>query len=413
MIDAHPALRPDIQAFPTEYEGETLFRLHDQSGLSTAELAVGPLFMYVASQLDGKTSVLDIQDRFFRESNGRQLALDQVEEVLKALDECLFLQGRRFDDFVAESMRTFFDSPHRCAASAGSAYDKDPVALRRYLDELLAAAPDAEEALPDGDEAPRGVIVPHIDYPRGASGYGQLYRFLQSRKRPERIVVLGTAHCGLRNRVALLNKGFEVPGGVVPCDQEATELLRKACLPCADFQDDAFAHRSEHSVELQAVWIHHLWGGDVPIVPVLVGSVGSYVMGMEEPDAIRQDEQFQAFQEALVRLQENAPGTMIMASADLSHIGPRFEDEREVNETFLSETEEADRAYLAAVASGDAVSGLAELARHQDRYHVCGSGCIYVLNAALGEARGALLGYHQAATPEMSQAVTFASMVFA
>ncbi|MDR3211004.1 MAG: hypothetical protein LBU79_03710, partial [Planctomycetota bacterium] len=73
--------------------------------------------------------------------------------------------------------------------------------------------------------------------------------------------------------------------------------------------------------------------------------------------------------------------------------------------------EAADREYLAEVA-GDATAGLDCLRRREDCYHVCGSASIFTVGGGLSPRRGRLLGYHQAASHETRQAVTFASMVF-
>lgn len=158
------------------------------------------------------------------------------------------------------------------------------------------------------------------------------------------------------------------------------------------------------------MWLRHIYGDGVRIVPVLAASLGEYIEGDKEPDAA-------PLVPAMARLaailrdaaDSDTEDVLLMASADLSHIGPRFGDRREISTAFLAEVEEADRDYLEAVAESP-VSGLESLAAHRDRYHVCGSACIFALGLALEGADARLLGYHQAVTPEMQQAVTFAAM---
>ncbi|MCX7935152.1 MAG: MEMO1 family protein, partial [Planctomycetota bacterium] len=121
---------------------------------------------------------------------------------------------------------------------------------------------------------------------------------------------------------------------------------------------------------------------------VLAGSLADFIAAADRPSAAAEP-QISAFIQALRRLAAEMPGrTLFIASADLAHIGRRFGDDRDIDNTFLAEAEEADRQYLAAAARGDAAAALASLQRHGDRYHVCGSAAIFVLNAVLAGARG-------------------------
>lgn len=406
-----PCLRPEIDAVPTEQEDELLFILHDRSGLSGAQLAVSPVVMFVASLFDGANSILDIQDRFRRETQGGSISVEQIEDVLKALDECLFLKGPRFDDHFEQSRREFMETPVREARSSGSAYSNSPEELHAELDEYISSAPTPEETVASGKltHPPRGVIAPHIDYARGGPAYGQVYRELAAREAPDTVVIIGTAHYPMRSRFSVLAKDFAVPGGRLRVNTDlAQQLSGSRDVSFAD-PADLFAHRGEHSIELQAVWLHHIWGEQVRIVPVLAGSMHEFFDGTAP---IEDDSQFRLFAELIRQPLSGSNSIMILASADLAHIGPRFGDEREISDEFLAEVEDADRTYLSAIASGDADAGYSAIRHHHDQYHVCGTGCIYALGLALPGIKGRLLGYHQAATPEMQQAVTFAGMLF-
>ncbi|MBN2712536.1 MAG: AmmeMemoRadiSam system protein B [Planctomycetes bacterium] len=414
-MEPMPALRPEIDAVPTEHNGETMFILHDRSGLSTAQMAVSPLVMYISLQLDGKTSILSIQENFEKETGGQKLPLVEIEHVLESLESSFFLKGSRFEDYYQQVKREFMTEPVRVPLSAGSAYSDNPEELSRNIQEMLSAAPDPEERL-EGDArgvCPRGVIAPHIDYPRGAAGYAQVYKELSSRKAPETVIIIGTAHHEMKNRFSILKKDFEIPGDIIRCDKDMVDRILGQTSPVVDFTEDAFAHRAEHSIELQVVWLRHIWGKDVKIIPVLAGSMQEFLVGGADCGKSADDRQLSAFTSAIKRVLEGRDGDiMLIASADLAHVGPRFGDEREITSDFLEDVERTDREYLRAVASGDALAGLKALAKHEDSCHVCGTGCIHALTAILSGISGRLLGYHQAATPEMQQAVTFAGMIF-
>lgn len=408
-----PRIRPEIDAVPTQEGDETLYLLYDRSGLSEAQLALSPAALFLVSQFDGQSSLLALQDRFAHESRGTPLPLASLEGLLHALDDALFLDNDRYHAAYKAIHDAFTAAPVRPSTSAGSAYPEHPDALRAELDRMLETAPPPEvegRATNAPRPAPRGAIVPHIDYERGGDAYAQVYRELAAFGKPEAVLILGTAHAEMTNRFACTRKDFALPGGALPCARDAMERLLTLCAPVADFLTDEFTHRSEHSIELQTPWIRHIWG-DVPILPVLVGSMHDFLQTPDAPRAAAADPQLDAFAQAVSTLRREMRLT-VLASADLSHIGPRFDHPREVDADFLRETAEADRAYLDTVMRGDATGGLTSLAAHGDAYHVCGAGCIHTLNRILPDVEGRLLGYHQSHEPDMHQAVTYAGVLF-
>lgn len=411
MANAYPVLRADIDAAPAERDGEMFYILYDRAGVTGARLLLSPLGLLIAGRMDGTASVLDITDVLGRELDS-PVACGEVERVVRALEDAYFLEGPRFQDYQAQVARDFRQAPMREASSAGSAYPAEAGELAADLKKMMADAPPPEDALPRNGLHPRGVVVPHIDFMRGGPGYGQVYGALSRLSRPETVVVIGTAHTPLNEMYSLCEKGFDTPMGPVHVDGELCARVRKAL--GAGSERDVLAHRGEHSIELQAVWLRQVYGEGVRIVPILAGSLGGYVegkgLGEGDPGDVASIPEVRRLSECLAEAVEGG-GVMLMASADLSHVGPRFGDDREVTNQFLSEVEESDREYLEAVARGP-VAGLECLAGHGDRYHVCGSACIFALGMALRGAGVHLLGYHQAVTPEMRQAVTFAAMCF-
>lgn len=410
MPDAFPKLRDEIDAAPADRDGETYYILYDRAGVAQSRLLVSPLGLLVAGRLDGASSVLDVTDRLSRELGGNGVGCSEVESIVSALHEAMFLDDSRFHDYQSQIARDFRASTVRLPGSAGSAYDDDPERLAEALDRMLADAPPTEESTTGMARHPRGVVSPHLDFPRGSHGYGQIYRALADLPAPRTVVVVGTAHVPISGRYSLCAKDFATPLGEVRLDEELAERVRQALGGASGTDEDILAHRSEHSIELQAVWIRHVFGPETRIVPILAGSLGDWLEGGRDPAEA-------AAQPSVVKLAEclgnaAAGDALLMASADLSHVGPRFGDSREVTNHFLAEVEEADRDYLEAVAVGP-VTGLESLASHADRYHVCGSAGIFAVGMALKSAEARLLGYHQAVTPEMRQAVTFAAMTLA
>src|SRR5262249_54647303 len=155
----------------------------------------------------------------------------------------------------------------RAAWHAGGAYHADPTALRRFIENACfgkAAPPRA-----------RGRVValcaPHMDLWRAAIGYGYAYRAIEAL--PESVdtfVLLGTSHAPMRQPYAVCDKVFDTPFGPLEPDREAlAELARAARF---DVREDEYLHRSEHSLEFQAVFLRYLLGErPARIVPVLCG----------------------------------------------------------------------------------------------------------------------------------------------
>ncbi|MDR3212255.1 MAG: AmmeMemoRadiSam system protein B, partial [Planctomycetota bacterium] len=268
MPDAFPKLRGEIDASPVTHEGTVYYIVYDRAGVAPARLAVTPLALEVASRLDGHTSVLDLTDQV-RHATGVVLTCSEVDAVVDTLDRSLFLDNAFFQDHLAQADRDFQASPLRPASSAGSAYPDDPGELATELERLLSSAPPPEESLAREGAAPAGAIVPHIDFSRGGHAYGQLYSFLRSRPAPKTVVVVGTAHLPLPGRYSLCLKDFATPLGQLPLDRERSEVIRRHLAPYGGVEQGLLAHRGEHSVELQAVWLRHIYGDKVGLVPLL------------------------------------------------------------------------------------------------------------------------------------------------
>jgi AmmeMemoRadiSam system protein B len=99
---------------------------------------------------------------------------------------------------------------------------------------------------------------------------------------------------------------------------------------------------------------------------------------------------------------------VVIASADLAHVGPQFGDPRPLTPGQLREVEEADRRMLSSVEAGDAEGFFREVARDGDRRHICGLPPIFSAMRLLGTHRGRLLRYGQ--WPDPNGTVTFAAL---
>jgi AmmeMemoRadiSam system protein B len=252
------------------------------------------------------------------------------------------------------------------------------------------------------------VIAPHIDFHRGGPAYAWAYRELAERSRADLFVILGTCHAGMEHPFALTRKDYASPLGDVPVDRDFVDALaRRARQDCFGSE---LAHRVEHSIELQAVFLRYLYADrrDVRIVPVLASFAHEALHRGQRPD---DDPRVPRFLEALAEtIAAGGQRVALIAGADLAHVGPRFGDPEPVGAPELARIEREDGVMLESVAAGDADAFFESVAIDGDRRRICGYSPIYALLRSLGGVTGSVKRYGQ--WPDPNGVVSFASVVF-
>ncbi len=401
----YPRLRP-LEAFPAMVSGQEVVCLRDPLRYSEAVVYVPAQTASILGLLDGEHSLLDIQEAFVWRF-GNLLFREQLLQVIRSLDEHLLLDSPRFAEYRVEIEEGFRRGRSRGASLAGKSYPSDSRALGGQL-EAYMAAPDGPGDTPPTPSAASlaGLVVPHIDFSRGGPCYAWGYRELEGTPPTDRFVILGTVHSPITRPFSLTRKDFETPLGAVETDQEFVDHLLEAA--GKGYLDDEFAHRGEHSIEFQTVFLRHRTppGRPVRIVPVLCGSLHRFI---EESRSPSEDLAIEAFVAALRRTMATLGGrTVVMASADLAHVGPQFGDPHQITPGQLREVADADREMLKSVEAGDAEAFFRSVARDEDRRRICGLPPIYTLLRLLPGARGRLLRYSQ--WPDPHGTVTFAAI---
>ncbi len=406
MTDETPRLRP-VEAFPVEEDGRPMIALRDPAGYTASILLLPPPVVEIVSMLDGRHSLLDIQAELTRR-HGEIVPRADIERVVATLDEHGFMDSVRFAAVRAETDGRFLAAPTRPAAHAGGAYPADPEELRRMIGAFFEppAGPGALDGSAGGAPV-RGLIAPHIDFHRGGPAYAWAYRELAGTD-ADLFVVLGTCHAGMPEPFALTAKDYETPLGPARVDRDLVQALAaRAGVDC--FAAEA-AHRSEHSIEFQAVFLSYLFTGrrDFAVVPVLASFVHEALARGGRPE---DDPRVSRFLDALAEtVAASGRRAVLIAGADLAHVGPRFGDPAPVSPADLARIEREDRAMLAAVTDGDADAFFASVAADGDRRRICGLSPIYALLRLLGGGAGDLRHYGR--WPDPGGVVTFASVVF-
>src|SRR5512139_22495 len=105
--------------------GETVVCLQDPQNISESALFLTPPVYFIVSLFDGQHSILDIQTAYMRRFGGI-LYSEKIQEVVKQLEENLFLEGERFQEALRQVEERFRAAPVREAGFAGRSYESDP-----------------------------------------------------------------------------------------------------------------------------------------------------------------------------------------------------------------------------------------------------------------------------------------------
>jgi AmmeMemoRadiSam system protein B len=315
---------------------------------------------------------------------GIQLSLPSITQLLQALDESYLLENETYFQACARVLDDYQSAAYRPPASAGLSYPDDPDELRQLLDGYLAELPAAPP--PHNDVC--GLISPHIDYARGGPTYARVWERAQgAAKNAELVLILGTDHSGKAGSLTLTRQHYATPYGVLPTAVDVIDDLAKALGEQAAFAEELH-HRAEHSIELAAVWLHHIRGGEpCQVVPILCGSFDHYVRGKEVAQAAHLNQALHVLRDAV-----QTHRTLVVAAADLAHVGPAFGG-LPLDAAGRAELQAADEALIAQISAGSATGFIDEVRRAQDRYNVCGIPPIYLMLRLLEPARGELLSY--------------------
>lgn len=401
----YPKLR-QLDIRPIQHENHPYLLLRDPQQLTDQQLLVPQPLAAVLAFFDGRHRIDEMVEAYRRRY---QLVVptDFVRELAAALDEAIMLDNDRAASRHAEVRETFRRAPFRTPALAGAGYPAEAETLWSLLQEYLEGADSAEDTAVDWSH-PVGLLSPHIDYKRGGCVYAHVWkRAAQAVREAELVILLGTDHYG-DDPFTLTRQSYATPYGVLPT---ATSIVDR--LAATIGEEAAFAgelrHRGEHSLELVAVWLHHLRGGQpVAVAPILTGSFHPFMLNGDTPGSNP------TIGAVLDVLREAAVGkrTLVVASGDLAHVGPAFGgDPLDVTGRRVLRT--ADNELIAAMRAGDAAGFFGAIRSVENRNNVCGVAPIYLMLRLLGESHGEQAGYAVCPADERSTSVvTVTGMMF-
>ncbi len=345
---------------------------------------------------------------------------DVLNRLVEVCDEAYLLDNERFRDACRLRLLEYHAAPYRPPALAGKSYPADPAELRELLDDYLQMV---DGGSPDGASRPagsrfdeplehighrfntwRGLVSPHIDYERGGPIYAAVWKAAEEMVRAADLaVVLGTDHYGGHGALTLTRQNYATPFGVLPTAGAVVDAVARAIGEEAAFGAELH-HRNEHSIELAAVWLHHMRAGaPIDLVPVLCGSYGHFIAGEANP---AHDPTIDAFVETLKR-ELAGRRAIVVAAGDLSHVGPAFGGQP-FGPSECARLRLADDEIMARTCAGDAAGFFDAIKRVEDGNNVCGLPPIYVTLRLLGRTEGEQVAYDRC--PADEQGSSFVSI---
>jgi len=399
-----PRLRMTLDFIPSPFEDKPGLMIRDPFHFSDATLIVPSPLVECLEFFDGQHDALDLRAHLVRITGDLQAGGIETN-LLNALSEAGFLEDENFECRRAETERTFADAPVREPAHAGSGYPDEPAELRATFAEYLNGA-NSNGSAPNRTLA---IAAPHVSPFGGVEAYRAAYSELTPADADRTFVILGTSHYGHPERLGLTRKPFVTPYGEAVTDAKLVDELERTLGPAAQMED--YCHAIEHSIEFQVVFLQHLFGPRIRILPILCGS---YLRSIYQGGMPEDDENVNRILGTLGDIAAREDGKLLwVLGVDMAHMGQRYGDRLTAiaGRDEMAEVELRDRARIQRMESGDA-RGFWDLVQpNQDDLKWCGSAPIYTFLKAVPQARGELLGYQQWNIDEAS-VVSFAGMRF-
>lgn len=395
-LPEYPRLRR-LMILPVRDGDRELLVVNDPMGIMPGQPVLGIESLAILQLLDGTVSLNDISAAVMRESKDLRVG-NMIRDFIAQLDELLMLESPRFDRALADARTTYHALEIRPAALEGVSYPAERAELEGMLDGHFAeaaASREAEGAAAATGAQPRALLAPHLDPRREGALMARAYLELPAAPpapaAPLRVVILGTGHNLTGDFFALTRKHFQTPLGKAVTDTAFVDRVA-AKLGEAAYRGE-LAHRDEHSIEFQVIYLQRRLGATpFTIVPILCG--GFYNL-LDQGRTPHDEASVEALVAALREAADALGGTTVyVAGVDFSHVGPRFGDPK-TSDDVKAEVRRVDEAAIAAAAAGDAEAWFASIAEQDDATRICGFSPTYIMLRAAAPGAGRALGYAQ------------------
>lgn len=397
-----PRLRFNLDFVPSPDPDRPGLYIRDPYHYSDATLLVPPALVQALECFDGMQSTLDLRSELVRITGEIQVG-ELEKHLFDSLNEAGFLDNDKYRELKSHREADFAAEDTREALFAGSAYPKEPQRLAELFEARIGKR--------HGSSATVAIAAPHASPDGGWNSYRAAYQSLPSNAEAadRTFVILGTSHYGAPNRFGLTRKRFVTPFGSAQTNVALVNELENAAAGAVRMED--YCHCVEHSIEFQIVFLQHLYGRGIRILPILCGP---FVKSIFEGGAPEETEEVAAFFDALGNLAAREGERLFwVLGIDMAHIGRRYGDtiRATANTGEMLAVAHRDRQRIAQVAAGDLRSYWSLIQEAHDDLKWCGSSPLYTFLKVMPGLRGELLDYHQWQIDPYS-VVTFGALRF-
>jgi AmmeMemoRadiSam system protein B len=397
-----PRLRGNLDFLPSPMPDRPGLVIRDPFQYSDATLIIPPSLVACLEFFDGVRTELDLREYLVRLTGDISVG-DLERHLIDTLSDAGFLDDDNFARRRAETERAFASAERREPAHAGSGYPE----TRDVLSETMRGYMNGAGSKPADRVV--AIVAPHVSPFGGVESYRAAYASLVPADAERTFVILGTSHYGAPDRIGLTRKPFVTPYGETVTDTKLVDELAQSAGTAAAMED--YCHAVEHSIEFQVVFLQHLFGPNIRIVPVLCGS---YAHSLYNGGVPEDDENVRRMLGGLGELAAREGDKLLwVLGVDMAHIGRRYGDAiaAKADHDEMETVAARDRARIERMEAGDS-QGFWELVReNRDDLKWCGSAPIYTFLKAVPTARAKLLRYQQWNIDDQS-VVSFAGMRF-
>lgn len=370
-------------------------------------LIIPPPLVECLRCFDGRQTDLDLRALLVRITGDLQVG-ELEQHLIETFSSAGFLDDETFARMKAGREREFAEAPKREPAHAGGAYPLEVAALRqtmaRYMDGALPS-----RSRPAASGALCGIAAPHVSPEGGWQSYRAAYQTLGPALKDRTFVILATSHYGAPERFGLTRKTFVTPLGETATDTALVDRLAAEGGPAVLMED--YCHSFEHTAELQVIFLQHIYGPDIRILPILCGQ---YAHSLYRGGAPESDERVRRFLDALGEMAAREGDRLFwILGIDMAHMGARYQDgfPAYADRGVMADVAERDRQRIARVVESDSGGFWSLVQEKHDDLKWCGSAPLYTFLKTLPGARGELLRYEQWNIDPQS-VVSFAGIAF-
>jgi MEMO1 family protein len=396
-------LRPTLDFMPSPVPDKPGLLIRDPFYFSDATLIIPPALVESLTYFDGTRSSLDLREHLVRLTG--DLDVSGLEQhLIDSLSEAGFLEDENFFRRKQEAEQAFACAPTRESVHAGTGYPENPAELTSTLQGYL----NGSAATPPGGRI-RAIAAPHVSPYGGIDSYRAAYASLTPADADRTFVILGTSHYGQPDRFGLTRKAFTTPFGETGTNLALVDEIARAAGDGALMED--YCHAIEHSIEFQVVFLQHLFGPNVRVLPVLCGA---FSRGLQAGGKPEDDEAVKRTIGALGEIAASEGDRLLwVLGVDMAHMGRRYGDpfEAAADRGEMEEVAQRDRLRIGRMEQGDAAGFWEQVRENRDDLKWCGASPIYTFLRAIPDVRGSLLHYQQWNIDPQS-VVSFAGMKF-